>query len=124
MKKLLLTLLGVLTMVPAFALHFEYTYQGQTITYTVIDENAQTCEVASYQDNRIEGDLILPSNPENNGLEYTLISISDWAFKQTGISSVTIPESVKSIGYYAFYGCNGLNKAEFSSIEHLCSIKF
>lgn len=37
MKKLLLMMLGVLIALPAIALDFTYTYEGQTLTYTVID---------------------------------------------------------------------------------------
>ena len=42
----------------------------------------------------------------------------------SSITSVTIPESVTSIGMEAFNDCRGLKKAEFSSIESLCKIKF
>ena len=38
MKKLLLTMLGVLIALPTFAQDFSYSYEGQTITYTVISE--------------------------------------------------------------------------------------
>ena len=40
------------------------------------------------------------------------------------MTSITIPESVTSIGSAAFSYCEGLTKAEFSSIESLCNIKF
>lgn len=41
-----------------------------------------------------------------------------------GLTSIDIPASVTSIGEYAFYDCSNLSKAEFVSIERLCSIKF
>lgn len=34
--------------------------------------------------------------------------IGNWVFRDTGLSSVTIPESVKTIGEYAFYDCQWL----------------
>ncbi|MDE6536236.1 MAG: leucine-rich repeat protein, partial [Muribaculaceae bacterium] len=47
------------------------------------------------------------------------------AFKNCdGLDSVTIGNSVTSIGESAFDGCSSLTKAEFASIEHLCSISF
>ncbi len=59
------------------------------------------------------------SIPEN------VTSIGSWAFDQcSSLASVSIPESVTTIGNHAFNLCTGLTKAEFSSIEHLCSIVF
>lgn len=51
MKKTLLALLGVLLAQPVIAQDLEdeardftYEYEGQTLTYTVLDEDAKTCE--------------------------------------------------------------------------------
>ena len=41
-------------------------------------------------------------------LPESLNSIGFYAFANTGLTSVTIPDSVTSIGRYAFYGCNSL----------------
>ncbi|MCQ2084545.1 MAG: leucine-rich repeat protein, partial [archaeon] len=41
----------------------------------------------------------------------TLKSIGPTAFRDTGLTSVTIPASVTSIGSYAFYGCKSLTTA-------------
>lgn len=43
-QKILLFLLGSLLSLSAMARDFKYTYEGQTLTYTVIDEEAKTCE--------------------------------------------------------------------------------
>ena len=54
-----------------------------------------------------------------------MTSIGSYAFDGcSGLTSITIPNSVTSIGKGAFRGCSGLIKAEFASIESLCSIKF
>ena len=77
-----------------------------------------------------------------------LTEINDYAFRECGnLTSITLPESIISIGGEAFYYCNNLNsiripasvtsiggdafvycwnlnKAEFASIEKLCGINF
>ena len=42
MKKFLLFMLGVLLALPGIARDFSYEYEGQTLTYTVISEDAKT----------------------------------------------------------------------------------
>ena len=45
-------------------------------------------------------------------------SIEDWAFAYcSGLTSVTISNSVKSIGYSAFEDCNGLNSVKFEGTK-------
>ena len=93
---LLLGTLPVLSL-PAFAasesdLTFELAYDYDEVSYAVsdCDENAS-------------GELVIPS--EYNGKSVT--EIDDSAFKDCkAITSVTIPDSVTSIGYDAFENCN------------------
>ena len=42
----------------------------------------------------------------------------------SGLTSVTIPDSVTSIGNYAFDGCSGLTKVHINSLSAWCSIAF
>jgi len=52
----------------------------------------------SYRDEELKGDLIIPE-------EAGITSIEDWAFSNFGgLTSITIPESVTSIGNDAFEG--------------------
>ena len=117
MKKILFMMLGVLIALPAFARDFTYEYGGQTLTYTVLDENAKTCKTkdGSYQSgsyrpgNKVSGNLVLPANPKDGEVEYTLTTIGTYAFSLcSGLTSVNIPNSVTSIGEYAFHNCSGL----------------
>ena len=87
----------------------DFTFEG--INYTVISEEKKTCktkEGLSYPElagNTVTGNLILPSNP--NG--YTLVRIGNYSFKDNSdLISVTIPESVTSLGAECFSRCTSL----------------
>ena len=80
------------------------------------------------------------ANPLNNGAKLylngalvtdllipnTVTSIGDYAFWGcTSLESITIPNSVTSIGYYAFYGCTSLTSVNYlGTIEQWCNISF
>ena len=113
MKKILFMMLGVLIALPAFARDFTYEYGGQTLTYTVLDENAKTCKTkngsSARPGNKVSGNLVLPTNPKDGEVEYTLTTIGTYAFSLcSGLTSVSIPNSVTSIGDHTFAGCSGL----------------
>ena len=113
MKKLLLSMLGVLIALPAMARDFKYPYEGQTLTYTVLDENAKTCAVKGLFDidgnDGISEDLVLPSDVYDGNTKYTLTVIGENAFSGcSSLTSVTIPNSVTTIDWWAFSGCSSL----------------
>ena len=112
MKKLLLILLVAMLALPSVARDIEYTYEGQTLTYTVIDEDAKTVETkAGYVSagNNVSGDLVIPSQIKDGDEVYDVVSIGEYAFQDcSGLTSITIPESVTEIGRYTFRGCIGL----------------
>ena len=76
------------------------------------------------------GSITIPSTVVFDGTSYIVTSIGysnfgHGAFESNGgLTSVTIPNSVTSIGERAFSGCTGLNKAEFASVESLCNMSF
>ncbi len=58
--------LGLMLTLPALASDFTYTYAGQALTYTVLDEAAKTCETKAGTNwdnagNSVSGSLILTS---------------------------------------------------------------
>lgn len=125
MKRHLLILLPLLsamflTAIPVMAgRDFAYDYGGKTLIYTVLDENAKTCEVKSgeYDNNRhsyiagnkVVGELIIPAVAKDGDSEYSVTEIGLYAFyKCNGLTSVTVPGSVTYIGNSAFMDCDGL----------------
>ncbi len=61
-------------------------------------------------------DLIIPS--KHNGS--TVVAVGDGAFRYAkGIEYVTLPQSVKTVGEEAFYGCSSLKQIKLTGVEEL-----
>ncbi len=93
---------------------FSYTSNGQTLTYAVLDEIAQTCKIIngdySNPENGVSGALIIPASASDGTSNFSVTSIGEGAFSGcSNLTSVTIPNSVTSIGVGAFSGCTKLN---------------
>ena len=86
---------------------FEFTVDG--VRYSVNDDNT-TVTVAGYPSGRKPtGDLTIPESVTFRGCPYPVTSIGDEAFDGcSGLTRVTIGNSVTSIGDYAFGWCSGL----------------
>lgn len=136
MKKLIL-MLGLLQMsLSSCGRDFSYTYGGQTLEYTVIDEGAGTVMVKpgradddrDFDDytggNEIYGDLIIPAVVVKKGKEYSVTAIGDLAlYRSSDMTSVTIPATVTTIGEQAFFECFDLVSVTIphsvTTIDHL-----
>ncbi|MCM1318468.1 MAG: leucine-rich repeat protein [Bacteroides sp.] len=108
--------LMLLALLPAqlSARDFEYTYEGQTLTYTVLDEDAKTVETTKeggYNGggNIVTGDVKLPATVYDGDNEYSVVAIGNYAFFNCrGLTSIDIPNSVITIGKSAFRNCEAL----------------
>lgn len=58
---------------------------------------------------KYEGDIVIPEKVVYGDTEYVVTSIGKLAFHDKKITSITIPNSVTSIGNYAFRNCSGLS---------------
>ncbi len=94
---------------------FEYTYQGQTLSYTILSETDKTVETKAgnrfppIAGNHVAGNLKIPSVVIYDGEEYTVTAIGENSFLfSEDLTSVDIPNSVITIGASAFTVCENL----------------
>src|SRR5699024_1613653 len=73
----------------------------QSLTDTLNNDETATLSACD----RTVTSIKIPSNVESNGQTYTVTSIGNSAFANRYITSVDIPDSVTSIGDFAFYYC-------------------
>ncbi len=61
-------------------------------------------EKISFSENGYEGDIVIPVSVEYGGKTFPVTGIAQWAFARTEkVTSVSIPEGIKHIGYACFY---------------------
>ncbi|MDE6050367.1 MAG: leucine-rich repeat domain-containing protein, partial [Paramuribaculum sp.] len=103
------------------------TFEIDGLLYTVLTEsdgnNTVSIKAHPYAFT-LSGTLVIPETTNNNGIEYTVTTLPTIAFQYcTGLTSASIPASVKSIAYNSFYRC--ANISEFlvdENNETYCSV--
>ncbi|MDR1225996.1 MAG: leucine-rich repeat protein [Prevotellaceae bacterium] len=84
------------------------TFEASGISYMInLDEESVT--VIASEGDPYSGDIIIPSTVEYSSETYTVTAIGNGCFAFTGITEITIPETVIAIGANAFQGCTGLS---------------
>jgi hypothetical protein len=138
MKKLVLSLiLAILSGISAFAAN-NYDFSavcesGQTLYYKITSSTEPYTVKVTYPNasdgyynayigyTYPTGTLVIPTSVIHNGIAYSVTSIDGCAFCGSSGSSgssfteVTIPESVTSIGSFAFYNCRNLTTINFNA---------
>lgn len=86
------------------------TSSGHTLYYRVIDQDNLKAAVIGYPTNNApQGNLTIDATVPNDGITYTVTRIDTMAFLGcTGLTSVSMPPTIKQIGYGSFYNCTGL----------------
>ncbi|MCH5230366.1 MAG: leucine-rich repeat protein [Muribaculaceae bacterium] len=107
MKKLLLTILVILTLLPSKAQFFDHN----EIKYRITSVDNQTCEVYSSTSKPLDI-IIIPDNVEYEDLTYKVTAIAERAFQNNTMTEVEIGNSVTEIGSYAFINCTGLTSVK------------
>jgi len=104
--------LCILFFLPFFALsalgfkknniNYAYNSDGTTVTVTGLSSKDVT-------------DITIPSSVSYLGTTYNVVAIASYAFKGYSLKTITIPNSVTSIGTGAFQGCTGLTSITIPS---------
>ncbi|MDE6272811.1 MAG: leucine-rich repeat protein [Muribaculaceae bacterium] len=122
--KFILSLLAIIVTLTSSAVDFQYTYEGQTLTYTIDGTNCMVkAGTSSSAGNIVSGNLIIPDVAFNGETGYPVTSIGYYAFRNcTNLNSITIPNSVTRIYDYAINGCTNLKNIIFEDGETKLSL--
>ena len=98
-----------------------YDFMKDGIYYNILSDSELTCEVTSGS-NDYSGSIVIPASVEYDGNIYSVTSIGYKAFSNSAPTSIDIPNSVTSIGGYAFEYCRKLTSINIpnsvTSIEY------
>ena len=112
--------LAVLLSLPMLAVEVEI----DGINYDLDTETDQATVIAK-SSGKYSGEIVIPESVEHEGVAYSVTSIGYRVFFDSSrLTSVTIPNSMESIGDFAFYFCFGLTSVHISDIAAWCNIDF
>ena len=101
-------LFSLLMLVAATATMSAYDFEVDGIYYNINGDEVTVTSGQTYYES-YSGDIIIPETVTNNGTTYEVTEIARKAFYScTSLTSVVIPNTVRTIGNSAFSGCNKL----------------
>ena len=120
LKQLFVAVLALLCSVAASA----YDLEVDGIYYNILSISDLTVEV-TYGDKKYSGEVVIPSTVSYKSKTLTITSIGNKAFYNcSGLTNVTIPNSVTSIGDYTFYNCISLKDLRIEDGETTLSLGY
>ena len=85
-----------------------YDFESAGIYYNITGNNTVEVTRSDENNNTYSGSVSIPETVTNNGTEYSVTKIGSYAFQNSAVTSVSMPECITSIGTVAFYGCKNL----------------
>lgn len=115
MRKIITLFVGLASIMTGSAQNFSV----DGINYNVTDVRTRTVALAPNYVSPYIGDFIIPEQVTDTTTQvtYTVTSIADYCFAASGprITSITMPNTIKTIGNQIAPGCTGLKKVVFSN---------
>ena len=85
-----------------------YDFESAGIYYNITGNNTVEVTYSDRDNNTYSGSISVPETVTNNGTEYSVTKIGEYAFQGSAVTSVSTPEGIISIDYNAFKGCQNL----------------
>ena len=85
-----------------------YDFESAGIYYNITGNNTVEVTYSDRDNNTYSGSISVPETVTNNGTEYSVTKIGEYAFQGSAVTSVSMPEGIISIDYNAFNGCQNL----------------
>ncbi len=126
MKRIVIAILFLFICIESIAFDFSSITSSGQILYFNINSGTTTVTItapvhtqvrASYIGyNKPSGNLVIPNEISNNGINYTVTAIDNNAFSNcTELEIVVVPNSVIIIGEEAFHNCNNLRMVQLGT---------
>ena len=85
-----------------------YDFESAGIYYNITGNNTVEVTYSDRDNNTYSGSVSIPETVTNNGTEYSVTKIGEYAFQGSAVTSVSMPECITSIGQYACNECGSL----------------
>lgn len=117
MKQFNITFLLIMLMSMVGAKISAYDFEVDGICYKVLSLEDLTCEIAPRysKSSNYSGYFTIPNEVQYQGRTFKVIQIGEYAFAESSVNSVTVPEGIKTIGEEAFSECGRIVSMQIPS---------